>query len=161
MAGAAKFTQSGPGLVTDLPSELPVLVFTRNITNMANNRQPQMQGSILCLDKRTGRVLFEVERQQPMVAAVEVLGSPEDHTIALQMQPDAITLKFTDNPVPPEPPYQDGVFEKPISALERTKAGSILRALGGLMSPSGLNLGKPQDNAGGQRNVPPPAVPQK
>ncbi len=141
-------------LAIDLPTELPLLVFTRNVQTVANNRPQQIQGSILCLDKRNGRVLYEDDKLPQVVTVIDALGNLEDHTVTLQMSPDAIALKFTDTPVPPEPPFQDGVFEKPISALERTKAGSIFRALSGMMSTGGASTQQqPQAGSNAQPNV--------
>jgi hypothetical protein len=145
-------------LVTDLPTELPILVLARNPQNIADSRPQQVQGAILCLDKRTGRVLYEDDKLPPqVVTAIDALGNPDDHTIALQMPPDAITLKFSSTPIAPEPPFQDGAFERPLSALERTRAGSIIRALGGLLSP-GLQIQIEKSDGNQQNPRPQPAA---
>ncbi len=145
-------------LISDLPGELPVIVFTRFTQNLPNGRQPPFQGTLLCLDKRNGRVLYEDDKLAQAVSLVDASGSMEDHTVTLQIPPESVTLKFTSTPVPPEPPFQDGVFEKPLSALERTRAGSIFRAIGGMISdgPSILPQIKINVQSGG-----PPAAQKK
>src|SRR5262249_26873024 len=44
------------------PRELPVLVFVSNLQSPVPNRQQAISGSILCLDKRTGRLAYENDK---------------------------------------------------------------------------------------------------
>ncbi|HTQ39949.1 MAG TPA: PQQ-binding-like beta-propeller repeat protein, partial [Pirellulales bacterium] len=109
-------------LLLGQPDELPVLTFVRNISTIAMNRNSQpMRGSVLCLDKRNGRLVYAND-DLPFINNFEISGKLDDKTVTLSLnnQPTstAVTLKFTDAPVAPEPPYQAGAFEKAASASE-------------------------------------------
>jgi outer membrane protein assembly factor BamB len=110
------------GLLLGQPSELPVLTFVRNINTLTMNHNQQMHGSVLCLDKRTGRLVYCEDELQPL-SGFDISGNPDDKTITLSLASPPnpgtsvlpITLKFTDAPVAPEPPYQAGAFERKTS----------------------------------------------
>jgi outer membrane protein assembly factor BamB len=108
------------GLLLGQPSELPVLTFIRNIQTIAMNRNRQMYGSVLCLDKRSGRLVYE-DDDLPPITGFDISGNLDDKTVTLSLANQMnqlgtpvppITLKFTDASVAPEPPYQAGAFEK-------------------------------------------------
>ncbi len=82
-------------LLSNQPAQLPALVFVRQF------QRPGLAGSqpktsIMCLDKRTGRVVHTSE--QPLGAAAtgfEISGDPVAHTMTLAMPQTVITLTFT------------------------------------------------------------------
>jgi len=123
---------AGQSLSLDVPSELPVLVFTRTVAGITSGRPIQPHSSVLCIDKRNGRLVYEDENLPQLANIVEVSGDLTDKTVGTQIQGQAFTLKFTGNPVPPEPPYQSDSFEKPVTS----KAGAVLRALGEALGPA-------------------------
>jgi outer membrane protein assembly factor BamB len=104
------------GLLLAQPDELPVLTFVRNLQTLTTmNRSSQTHGSILCLDKRTGRLAY-ADDDLPSILGFEVIGDVNEKTVTYNLSsqpPMAVALKFTDAPVPPEPPYQAGAFERP------------------------------------------------
>ncbi|MCC7084341.1 MAG: PQQ-binding-like beta-propeller repeat protein [Pirellulales bacterium] len=95
------------GLLLSQPSKLPVLLFLRMVTD-SNGSNGNPRGSILCLDKQTGRLIFEDDDLQ-QVAAFEATTDFENKVITIHVLQQSVTLKFTGNPVPPEPPYQAGL----------------------------------------------------
>ncbi|HEY2882858.1 MAG TPA: PQQ-binding-like beta-propeller repeat protein [Pirellulales bacterium] len=97
------------GLMLSVPAELPVLVFMRaNIT--PPNRS---KFSILCIDKRSGRAVLEDE-DIPQFNGFDATGNSEQQSVELLCAPQpTITLKYTNTPQPPEPPYQPGALQTP------------------------------------------------
>jgi transposase len=99
------------------PERLPVVVF-------ACQRFEQMVGGrfvikmrLLCLDKRTGRVLYrdDVPRRN-MPPALEIVGDAKKKIVELRMQSDPghsdnVVLAFTDKPIPP--PEKNGAGNTP------------------------------------------------
>ena len=88
---------SQQGLLPNQPADLPVLVFARQLqrVNPVNAREPKM--SVLCIDKRNGRVLYQND-QLPgsTVASFEMMGDPVAHTVTVSLPSQVITLTFTD-----------------------------------------------------------------
>ncbi len=121
------------GLVLGQGSELPVLVFIRNSHTAVNNRA-QLKGEVLCLDKRTGRLIDESELSQ-MISSFEATANLEEKTVTLNTPVQNIVLRYTTDPVPPEPPFQAGLFEKPPTALEKNPAGVLIKAIGRAANP--------------------------
>jgi hypothetical protein len=114
------------GLVLNVPAELPVLVFLRTV----QTNQGQQRASILCLDKRTGRAVYEEDELPQMIQNYEITGDAKEKTVTLVAAPtQTITLKFTDSPVPPEPPYQAGMFDKPKNPFGNLKADALFNAI--------------------------------
>ncbi len=49
-----------------------------------------------------------------LIQTYDLIGDAKDKTVTVVAAPSqTITLKFTDKPIPPEPPYQAGLFDKP------------------------------------------------
>ena len=89
------------------PNELPVLTFLGNILETTPRPNGENQhGSVLCLDKRTGRVLYQSDTLPP-VNAVDMQANTDDRSITVASPPSSIMLKFTNQPAAPEPPFQD------------------------------------------------------
>jgi hypothetical protein len=95
-------------LLVAQPPDLPVLVLTRQ-TRPGDGGRPEL--AVLCLDKRTGHAVLEEQRlplQQHLFVGCDVSGTPGEHTISIRAGAvaPAVTLAFTGQPVPPQPPYQ-------------------------------------------------------
>ena len=124
---------AGQCLAVDVPSELPVLVFTRTLMPTNNgSRAGSPRGVILCIDKRNGRLIYEDDGLAQGANVVDAFGDLTEKTVGVQMQGQALTFKFTSNPVPPEPPYQSDAFEK----QGDPKGNGFLRELGGFIAPA-------------------------
>jgi hypothetical protein len=92
------------------PAEAPVFVMLRNITyRMNQNRQV---GSMLCIDKRDGRLLHTDDELSRPTAAYQIVAEPRAKnmqiTLGAQVVTHALRLTFTDEPTPPAPPAQTG-----------------------------------------------------
>jgi outer membrane protein assembly factor BamB/tetratricopeptide (TPR) repeat protein len=130
--GTGKAQWTGPayveqhGFLLGQPNELPVFTFIRNVQTFGVNRAQQMHGSVLCLDKRTGRMVYS-DDDLPPLSGFDISGNLEDKTVALNvasLQNQAgtsatpIVLKFTDTPAASEAPFQAGAVEKSGSSTE-------------------------------------------
>ncbi len=102
---------SQQGLLLSQPVDLPVLVFVRQIHRASvSARDPRT--SVLCIDKRTGRVVYEND-QLPgaSLSSFDVGGDAAEHVVTLAMGAKIITLTFEDdapNEAKPEEAGQPG-----------------------------------------------------
>jgi outer membrane protein assembly factor BamB len=93
-------------LPLDQPLDQPVLLLMRNVQPRSGGESRKMYTSLLCLDKRTGAVLWE-EREVPnMTQAYELETDGEGAAVRVALPGKAVRIRFTDNPAPPEPPVQ-------------------------------------------------------
>ena len=92
-------------LLLSQPVDLPVLVFVRQVHRAAANvRDPRT--SVLCIDKRTGRVVYEKD-QLPgaSLSNFDIEGDASEHVVTLSMGARVITLSFEDQaPAKPKRP---------------------------------------------------------
>src|SRR5690606_7308818 len=72
------------GLVLSQPSELPVLLFMRNMTD-SESSTPGTRGSVLCIDKRTGRLIHEDDALPQQIGNFEAVANLEEKTVTLNM----------------------------------------------------------------------------
>ena len=109
-------------------ADLPVLALMRwRQTGVAANDSAG-KSSLLCLDRRSGRAVWEEEIAQPNFLNCEITGNHKQHTVTLAMPTQSLMLRFTNDPIPPEPPYQSGMLVK--QSLSGP-AGAVLRAISG------------------------------
>ncbi len=116
------------GLVTSQARDLPVLTFAESHTKQ---RKPgrssrSVSVSVLCLDRRTGRPVFEKDGLSQNDSVVRANGDPHDNTVTLSLRTTNYQLKFTEKPLPPEPSFEDDREWRPKS----NKKGSIFNLLG-------------------------------
>ena len=89
------------------PAQLPVLTFASQIYHRnALNTQGQWATAVLCIDKRSGRVVYK-EKQPFTVNLFEISGNPEKNSVDLVIQPqngrqNTVRLTYTDQPWPAE-----------------------------------------------------------
>jgi outer membrane protein assembly factor BamB len=105
---------SQQSLLLSQPRELPVLVLARQVHRPGplNARDPKI--SLLCLEKRTGRVVYQNE-QLPgsAIASFELNGDPAAGTVSVAIGSRLVTLTFTDEPLeapaaaPAKPPADE------------------------------------------------------
>ena len=65
----------------------------------------------MCLDKRTGRIIHD-EQMKQNIGYYELAAMPDEQTVELRLQRNAIRLKFTDDPIPPESEKPSGAENK-------------------------------------------------
>ena len=87
------------GMVLNQPSQLPVLVFARMVHRAlpGGSAKTEPKVAVLCIDKRTGRVVYENDQLPSTIGNFEVSGDPINHTVTLSLAPTVIILKFTDD----------------------------------------------------------------
>ncbi len=64
---------------------------------------------MLCVDRRTGRALFDDPLPHDFNldnADFEIAGNRQEKSIKIAVQQNLVTLQFSDDPTPPEPPYR-------------------------------------------------------
>lgn len=138
-------------LLLNQPSRLPVLTFGCGIYDRRQQGSKRHRVSVLFLDKRTGRKVFEKDFDN-MTAAFELSGDPEKNTVDLRLSQGSATLTFTNDPIPP-PEKQGDAGEKPQAPRPPKAANAVLRALGTALGDS---LKEPRESSG--KDEPEPAV---
>ena len=95
---------SQQGLLLSQPGDLPVLVLARQVHRPGplNARDPKI--SLLCIEKRTGRVVYQNEQLTgSAIASFELSADAAAHTVTVSLASRVITLSFTDEAVDPVP----------------------------------------------------------
>jgi hypothetical protein len=101
-------------LPLDQPPELPMLTLLRHINS---TNPPNATTSILCIDKRDGRILFAKDDIKGHTYAYQFVGNREKNTVSLRLNTVSLrqsnnqtfTIQLSNEPRPPEPPAQTGV----------------------------------------------------
>lgn len=87
-------------LPLDQPPGLPLLVFACQVYNrQPANPSARYQVSVVCLDKRTGRVVYQREFPNATLT-FELIGDRDSHTVTLRLRRNLVKLTLTDQPVP-------------------------------------------------------------
>jgi hypothetical protein len=76
---------------------------------------------MMCIDKRTGRIVYKGEFVNP-TSVFNILGDSEKKTVHLNLQRNTVALTFTDQAAPPEAPPEP----KPTDKKSGTNAPSAL-----------------------------------
>jgi outer membrane protein assembly factor BamB len=127
---------SQKGLLLGQAPELPVIVFAATMQRPRGQQPPK--GELACLDKRTGRMVFQQDMEPANI--VDVACDPDSHEVTLKTQSASYRLKFTDEP--PDPPPANDKTEKKTSAAAGT-GRAVSRVLGRLLG----GLGKKEDSS--------------
>jgi outer membrane protein assembly factor BamB len=120
-------------LPIDQPSESPLLFFVRNRTDVKEGGNNRQAVSILCLDKRDGRIVFDNSAGQ-QANHCEIIADPLKRTVTVsllnQPSPTLLVFQVTDKPFPPQPPAQTGdVASASVGELPGTVDPSVGRAI--------------------------------
>ncbi|MBC7853973.1 MAG: PQQ-binding-like beta-propeller repeat protein, partial [Pirellulaceae bacterium] len=140
-------------LPPDQPTESPVLVFARLKRVFRSGSATSNIGSVLCLDRRDGSIVFEEDGFSGQATLCDTVVDREARSVVIQVSGSdgsrALSLKFTDNPAPPRPPAQTGMMSSRTLGEQRGTvvdvAADVFRALN-QMPP-------------GNRNGVPPGIP--
>jgi tetratricopeptide (TPR) repeat protein len=124
------------GLLLGQAAELPVVVFAATMQRIRGQQQPK--GELACLDKRTGRMVFQQEMEPANM--VDVACDPDSHEVMLRTPSSSYRLKFTDEPLDP-PPANDKNEKKTSAAAGAGRAMS--RVFGRWLG----SLGKTEDSS--------------
>lgn len=97
------------GMPLDQAHGLPVLVFLRQEMDERSRSGRRGQLTLLCIDRRDGRLLLERDKIPRTYGSFFIAGDPETHTVSLRLlNSHGFQLTFTDEPQPPAPPAQTG-----------------------------------------------------
>lgn len=130
------------GFVLQQPSNSPALWFVRNVSNSQAVLSPDnvKQASVLCIDRRDGRVLYSKEDISTQINEFNVASNQSGTKSTIALPGQSITVTFTDAPTPPTPPAQTG------AASSLTSSGSTLANMAGAL----FNSLKQRADADGQ-----------
>jgi len=93
---------SQQGLLLSQPRSLPALVFARQLHTVSPVNQREAKMSVMCIDKRSGRVLYKNDDLPgSTIASFEIAGDPVAHTVTVSLPAQSIKLSFTDEPLAP------------------------------------------------------------
>jgi outer membrane protein assembly factor BamB len=152
-------------LPPDQPTESPLLCFVRNRTRTSGGSSARAAGSVLCLDRRDGRIVWDSDVEETSdrriagsINLCEIVADPAKKavTLSVQSQPSGrqVTIQLTDQPTPPQPPAQTGEFS---SQSVGAVAGTVDRSIGDAFEL--LNRGLNPARLVPRRAAPPGAVP--
>jgi len=110
------------GMPSDQPPDLPVLVLLRNVRPRGRNTA---QTSILCLDKRDGRVLLSKDDVPVQSNFYDITGDFEKKTVTVQLGVKVFTLEMTSAEIAPEPPAQTGASSSQVFQPKANTRGLI------------------------------------
>ena len=82
------------------PAALPVLTFATMVTYHQKNNLMENRACVTCIDRRTGRVLYDDRKLDEAIGAVEFSVDPDQSEIELKLMRSTIRLTFTDKPWP-------------------------------------------------------------
>jgi tetratricopeptide (TPR) repeat protein len=124
------------GLALEQPSELPIVTLASRIYERRAPRTGSTAPftSIMCLDKRTGRIVHN-ERFEGHIGVLESVADPVQHSIELKLQNKGVKLTFTDQPLPhaakpDEKPADDKPAAEGAEQPEAEKSATNARAAG-------------------------------
>ena len=135
-------------LLLSQPSRLPVLTFACRVYDQTRPGTAQNSLSAVCIDKRTGRVVYE--GSVPYIAtAFGLSGDPQTKSVALRLCRQDVTLTFTDQPIPPPPKQEEKAVKLPAELSD--VARGLLKAVGKAIGETGV---KPATQPGPQERPP-------
>ncbi|MBP87442.1 MAG: hypothetical protein CMJ64_12080 [Planctomycetaceae bacterium] len=121
------------GFAVFQPSDSPAIWFVRSVTTPQTLTSPQnaARSSLLCIDRRSGRIVFEKEDIQIQPSEFNITNNVGRRTSTFNLQGHEFTLEFTDEPAPPAPPAQTGSASSLAFGDNRLAAvaGSVFKAL--------------------------------
>jgi outer membrane protein assembly factor BamB len=125
------------GLMLPQPAGLPMLAFVRHVRTQVRSRSTT-KTSVLCLDKRTGRPIYENDDFSFGTGYYRLAGSVEDSKVTIMLPNLTINLHYTNDPVAPEPPLQAGIDHAP-----KKPGGGIFKIFGAVGRALGNGGGVP------------------
>jgi hypothetical protein len=85
-----------------------VLTFLRRIQKTVPGRATKPIGSVLCLDKRTGKVLLRDDEIPALAQSYEIIADREANEISLTIPGKSVVFAFSDEPFDGGDPADDG-----------------------------------------------------
>ena len=137
------------------PSGSPLLVFLRQVSTASsrNSNAPSQRTELVCLDRRTGRRVFEQTRKDGLggTSLFSMEAHPDKQMMQLRLSSKSFEFLFTDQSTPPEPPAQivELHWLAPQALVNRVSSsisGGIKQLINAVPKPAAP--GKPQDKNG-------------
>ncbi len=85
------------------PSESPILLFLRHYTPVVAEGTPRQHTSVLCLDRRDGRLLVEKDDIDSLTYTFDLIANREKQTVTVALSTKPFTITLTDKPLATEP----------------------------------------------------------
>jgi outer membrane protein assembly factor BamB len=112
------------------PTELPLIFFLRHVTVRQANKSNSAKTSILCLDKRDGRIVHWDDRAGPQINSFTIGVNPAGDEVVLELDKVIVKFQLTDEPPPPAPPaYLLGEQTSPIQDFVKFFVRGVKKAL--------------------------------
>ena len=92
------------GLPLQQSSELPVVVFLRQIRRTERGQSAGIVTSVLCIDKRTGQVLYSNDDIPTQTRAFEMVGDIQAGKVSLMLPARKINIQFAEQDAAPDTP---------------------------------------------------------
>ncbi|GEM_PF-2599279 len=132
----------GYGLPLDQPANSPLVLLMRHLHKPQRSSRTD-HTSVLFLHKRDGRVVYQNDQLKGRTGIYSEIVDPKNHEVLVHLPNHHLRLKFTNDPVPPEPPAQTGTA----SSIATKHQGSLLKAttrgVGNATNPQRLETSKP------------------
>jgi outer membrane protein assembly factor BamB len=85
------------------PAHVPLLVFAMNVNEQSRASAQRATTSVLCLDTRDGRIVYN-EKLGSTSTTVVAVADPEQHTLQIQRNTSTVSLTFGDKKPEPDQP---------------------------------------------------------
>ena len=142
--------------ILDQPPGLPVVVFGCLVYQRRGNGTNQYVTSLLCIDKRTGRVVYR-EKLPQSTNTFDLTGDSEKGIVELALQPQPlrplnIRLQYTDNPWPAVDLQREGdpSADETDDSEARPLRSGLLESLWRALQPGAKPATKPEKPAEAQ-----------
>ncbi len=113
------------------PHDVPTLWFMRQVSESLQTTSRKNTTEILCIDRRDGRLLLSQQDIPTRANSYDFLVDRPQRRVSLTVAGYAVTIEFTDQPAPPQPPAQTGAAASADAGENRLShfAGSVVKAL--------------------------------
>jgi outer membrane protein assembly factor BamB len=116
------------GLPMEQPLDQPVLALLRNVDSNSGGNASKRTASMLLLDKRTGGLIHRDDALHGEISGYQWYVDPDRPMLKLELPQKTFTLKFTNEPAPPQPPLQsDEAF-----VIKKGLSNAALRIFNGI-----------------------------
>jgi outer membrane protein assembly factor BamB len=121
-------------LPAEQPAESPFLIFVRNRMDASRGNGPT-KASVLALDRRDGRVVYDGDVCPTPAASCDIFADPTKQLVNMTLFPQSnatktVAFHLTDKPIAPQPPAQTGAMAsdaagRPAGAVDTTVGAAV------------------------------------
>jgi hypothetical protein len=118
------------------PAEVPSLwlVRLRQPSRNQSNSASEFRVDVLCLDRRTGAAILERNEVANHINAYDLIADARKREVTLALPQAQLTVRFTDEPAPPAPPFQHARGDSRLTALW-SRVGNIVESVKDVFAP--------------------------